>query len=339
MPASLGLLFGDLGLERVFRLEPGLVADGGEILLHLLLDREFDLALGVFELTLFAQHIGLGLLGFGELRVVRGKHLLQIGKLPVPLAKIIRQRQDGPSLPRLRRWRRVRRAAWPRPARRGFAGLGEIVLRLPELGFATAEIGLLGRELRLELLARGGDQRGRKGFGQLDLGAAVRADDLGVAHAIGPLMVKCECIRVSGISRDLGRGVIPGNRGGRGSGDARCGAGFSWGSRLISVPRGAEIAFAQDGLDNAAQPPHRAALPQLGNRGVFVFVERPNPALIEPALFDEIHHHSGQQGIDIGSARLREPDGQEPIADRARQRVQAVGGRDEGDSGKIQVDL
>ena len=61
--------------------------------LHLFLYGELDLALGVFELTLLAQHIGLGLLGFGELRVVRGQHLLQFRKLPVPLTEIIRQRE------------------------------------------------------------------------------------------------------------------------------------------------------------------------------------------------------------------------------------------------------
>ena len=102
--------------------------------LHLLLDGELDLALGVFELALLAQHIGLGLLGFGELRVVRGQHLLQFRKLPVPLAEIIRQRQtgllclgfgDGGAFgPQLSRDLFVE----------ALARLGEVVLRLLEAG-------------------------------------------------------------------------------------------------------------------------------------------------------------------------------------------------------------
>lgn len=151
--SELSLLFGDLGLEDILRLKPCPLTDGAEILLHLLLDRQLDLALCVVELTLLSQHIGLGLLGFGELRIVRGERLLQIRKLLVALTKIVSERKtrlpclglcDGSALgPQLGRDLFVD----------GFARLDQPVLRLLEAGLTTTKIGLLGRELRLEVLA------------------------------------------------------------------------------------------------------------------------------------------------------------------------------------------
>ena len=172
-----------------------------KVLLHLFLYGQLDLALGVFELTLLAQHIGLGLLGFGELRVVRGEHLLQVRKLPVALAQIIGQRQTGLLRLGVGDGRAFGAQLVGHLVVDALAGLGEVILRLPELGFATAKIRFLGRKLCLELLAGRGDDRGRKRFGQLDLGAAFRADDLWVAHVIGPVVMGRDCIRLCSVAR------------------------------------------------------------------------------------------------------------------------------------------
>jgi hypothetical protein len=79
--------FGDLGFESVLCLKPRLVADSREILLHLSLHGQLDLAFALFALTLLTQHLGLSLPGFCELRVVNSEHLLQIRKLPVALQR------------------------------------------------------------------------------------------------------------------------------------------------------------------------------------------------------------------------------------------------------------
>jgi hypothetical protein len=78
---DLGLLFRDLGLQRVLSLEPCLVANGTEVLLDLLLHHEVHLTLGFLKLAFLAQHLGLDPLGFGKLRVVGGEHLLQFRTL------------------------------------------------------------------------------------------------------------------------------------------------------------------------------------------------------------------------------------------------------------------
>jgi hypothetical protein len=52
------------------------------------------------------------------------------------------------------------------------------------------------------------------------------------------------------------RDVIPGNRAGRGSGDALYGVGDFGFSSVMSVPRGAQVAFAQNGFDDPAQAAH-----------------------------------------------------------------------------------
>ena len=170
---DLGLLFGDLRLERVFGFELGLVAHRNQVLLHLLLDREFDLALGDVEFTLLAEHLGLGLLSFGKLGVVRGEQVLQLGKLPIPTAEIVGRAKRAlfaSASAMAVRSTAILAAICSSTASRIFASSACVCLKLC---FAATEVGLLGRKLRLELLARGGDQRRRKGFRQLDLSSAL----------------------------------------------------------------------------------------------------------------------------------------------------------------------
>ena len=78
------------------------------------------------------------------------------------------------------------------------AGFRKVILRLPETGLATAEIGFLGRELRLQLFAGRSDHRRCERFRQLDLGATVRADDLRVGHGFGPVVIAPDCIGILG---------------------------------------------------------------------------------------------------------------------------------------------
>jgi hypothetical protein len=66
-------------------------------------------------------------------------------------------------------------------------------LRLFECRFAPAEVSFLRRKLVLELPSRLSDKWGCEGFGQLDFGMAVRADDLGFGHGVGPVHVGTEC--------------------------------------------------------------------------------------------------------------------------------------------------
>ena len=111
---------------------------------------------------------------------------MQIRQLPVALAKIIGQRQAGFLCLGFGDGGAFGADLGGHLLVEALAGLGEVILRLPKLSFATAKVGFLGRELRLELLAGRRDHRRRKRFGQLDLGAAVRADDLRVGHGVGP---------------------------------------------------------------------------------------------------------------------------------------------------------
>ena len=52
-----------------------------ELGLHLFLDRQVHLALGVVELALLSDQVGLGLLGFGQLGVALPQHLVEVGDL------------------------------------------------------------------------------------------------------------------------------------------------------------------------------------------------------------------------------------------------------------------
>jgi hypothetical protein len=64
---DLFLLLADPEGQGGFSLLFCLVANGTQFRLHLLLDGQVDLALGVVELALLLDQVGLGLLGFGQL--------------------------------------------------------------------------------------------------------------------------------------------------------------------------------------------------------------------------------------------------------------------------------
>ncbi len=159
------------------------------------------LALGFLKLPFLAQHLGLDLLGFGKFRVVGGEHLLQVRKLPVALTQIIGQRQTGLLGFGFGDGRAFGAHLGSHLFVEGLAGLGEVILRLLKAGFATPKVSFLGREFRLELLAGRSDHGGRKRFRQLDLGAAVRAEDLRVGHGVGPVVMGRDCIRICSVAR------------------------------------------------------------------------------------------------------------------------------------------
>ena len=195
MPAICGLLFRDLGLAALPRRRAGLVADGDERFLHLLLDRELDLALRIFELALLAQHIRLGLL-----RRRRAFRCWRRGSAASPPAagrvrRVRRPAPDGPVWPPLRRSWNARPSACVATrssmASRDFASSCSACLSLasrwPKLFF-------LVRKLPLEAPLGLRDQRGGERFGQLDRGAAIRADDLWVGHGRGPRIGVAPCI-------------------------------------------------------------------------------------------------------------------------------------------------
>jgi hypothetical protein len=58
-----------------------LIADGSEFGLDLFLDRQVQLALGVVELALLLDQVGLSLLGFGQLGVALLQHSVEFSDL------------------------------------------------------------------------------------------------------------------------------------------------------------------------------------------------------------------------------------------------------------------
>ena len=191
---DLRLLLGDLGLEAILRLELRFVADCGELLLNLFLYAQLNLAPGVVELALLAQHGGLRLLGLGELFVVGSEHLAQVGQLLVPPAKLVGQRRPGLPCLGLDDCGALSLQSGRHLVVDRLPGLSQLLLGLSELGVAAGKVGLPGSQLRLELLARLGNQRCCERFRQLKFGAALGADDLGVCHGLGPGGIAWNCI-------------------------------------------------------------------------------------------------------------------------------------------------
>jgi hypothetical protein len=60
----------------------------------------------------------------------------------------------------------------------------------------------------------------------------------------------------------------------------------------LSVPRGADIALAQEDLDDATQAAHRAAAPVVRDSGMLFTIERRHPALVKTAFLGEIGNYS-----------------------------------------------
>jgi hypothetical protein len=103
-----------------------------------------------------------------------------------------------------------------------------------------------------------------------------------------------------------------------------------------SVPRGSQVAFAQDGLDHPAQAAHRATAPVASDRGMFGAVERRHPAFVETAFSGKVRNHGRQEEVAMFRAGLPEGDDTKPIAYGARERVQRVGRRHEGNMRQIE---
>src|SRR5258708_5789535 len=106
-----------------------------------------------------------------------------------------------------------------------------------------------------------------------------------------------------------------------------------------SVPRGADVAPSQDGLDHTAQAAHRAAAPMARDSGMLGAIERRHPALVKTAFPGEVGNHGGQMRIAILSNWARKGHEPHPVADRAGQWIQAVGRRHVGDLRQIEVRL
>jgi hypothetical protein len=150
----------------------GLVANDTELGLHLFLDREAHLALGVVELALLSDQVGLGLLGFGQLGVALPKHLVEVGDFFDLLVDV-----DGDQALRL-----------PGLGRRdatalfidlgghcgvdGIPGCGDLRLLITNGRFPTGDLSFFSGELVLVPPAGVLDERRRQRFRQLDLGSA-----------------------------------------------------------------------------------------------------------------------------------------------------------------------
>ncbi len=111
------------------------------------------------------------MLGVGELRLVGGKDLLQIRKLPVALAKLFGQRQARLPGFRFNDGGAFRLQFGGHLIVDGLARPGEVFFGLFETGLASAKVGFPGRKLLFELPAGIGEQGRGERFGQLDLGS------------------------------------------------------------------------------------------------------------------------------------------------------------------------
>jgi hypothetical protein len=176
------LLFEQAELEAFFGLLLGLVAHGGQRLLHLLFDGQVHLAASVVQLALLADQLGLGLLGFGQLAFALTQHALQVQELPVLLVEIGGRellclaaflRDDGLAL---------NGDLFGHVLGNGGLLLGEQGLLAGDLALPLGDLGVLLGHRMLELLARGREHRSGELLRELDFGRAVRALDGGLGH-------------------------------------------------------------------------------------------------------------------------------------------------------------
>ena len=149
-----------------------LVANGGQLGLHLFLDGQVDLALGVVEFALLSDQVGLGLLGFGQLGVPLPEHFVEVGDFLCPCVQIGLDKALG--LQGLSDRDLAAFLVEPRGhfGVDGLPGRGHLLLLVTNGGFASGDLGLFLGELDLVPPARVGDQRRRQRLRQLDLGAA-----------------------------------------------------------------------------------------------------------------------------------------------------------------------
>ena len=175
-------LFSDLETQRIFGFLFGLLANCGQLGLHLLLDGQVDLAHGIVEFALLSDQIGLRLLRLGELGVTLLQHVVEFGDLPGPVFQIGGEqplgflglgRCDSPAL-FINLGGHLRVDVLP--------GHGNFVALLPDGRFPCSNFGLLAGDLGLISLAGVGDQRSRERLRQLYLGAAGRAGQCWFGH-------------------------------------------------------------------------------------------------------------------------------------------------------------
>ena len=83
-----------------------------------------------------------------------------------------------------------------------------------------------------------------------------------------------------------------------------------------SISRCADVAGAQDGLDDAAKAAQGAATPVLSDSRAFDAVQRRHPVFVETAFLGEVGNHRRQKRIEIVCVWLRKGNDAEAIADR-----------------------
>jgi hypothetical protein len=165
-----------------FGLLLGLIADGTKLRLHLLLDRQLHLALGVVELALLSDQVGLGLLGFGQLGVALPQHLVELGDL-FDLGVDV----DGDQALRLLGFGRRDTTAFfidlgGHLRIDGVPGRGDLRLLVANDRFPTGYLGFFSGELVLVPPAGVFNQRRRQRFRQLDLRSAIWARQCWFGH-------------------------------------------------------------------------------------------------------------------------------------------------------------
>ncbi len=117
-----------------------------------------------------------------ELLLVHGNDFPKLLELPAATSQFIRD-----SLPRAIGFRfRDSRTLRPKPRGHllvdGLALSGDLMLGMPELGLAMAELGFSRSKLLLEASSGLSHERRSEGLGELDLGSAFGADDPRLCH-------------------------------------------------------------------------------------------------------------------------------------------------------------
>jgi hypothetical protein len=159
-----------------------LVAHGAELGLNLFLDGQVHLTLGVVELALLSDQVGLGLLGFGQLGVALPQHVVEVGDL-FDLGVNI----DGhEALRLLGLGRRDATALFIDLGGHlrvdGISGRGDLRLLVANGCFSACDLGFLSGQLGLKTLAGDFDQRRRQRFRQFDLRSASWASEGWFGH-------------------------------------------------------------------------------------------------------------------------------------------------------------
>jgi hypothetical protein len=179
VPYRMGIRLADFVVEQLRRRGNTVETELG---LNLSLNRQVHLALGVVELALLSDQVGLGLLGFGQLGVALLQHVVEFSDLFDLGVNVA-----GDQALRLLSFCRGDTTAlfidlFGHCGVDGILGGGDLRLLVANGRFAVCDLGLFSGQLVLVPFSGGLDERRRERFRQLDLRSACRAGEGRFSH-------------------------------------------------------------------------------------------------------------------------------------------------------------